>query len=221
MNRVAVIVSLLSLCCVGAVIAQSSERYLVEVFEYASDEPEKATGPVTWLASQINRAAERAHDNHPELNVLAKLSVQEIKDPYPASIEERANFWRDSTAVLLFFNGEMYFAEKPPKIVSNAYLGEDKGVFRGPMITVRSEMTAKSNAIFNNLHCALTLYALAMDASRMHANGTVIEGYLEEVTRIVGSSPVPVVSPVEEIRNTLVKATTDELDMLKRQHRSP
>jgi hypothetical protein len=211
-------ITLFNTCVASAVTAQSSERFLVEVFEYSSDRPERTREPVIFLASRIQRLAEEVCSGHQDLKTLRELEVRGMSDACPSSVDGRATFWSQSTKVLVFLNGELHYDEAPKKIISNAYLGEDKGSLVDPMVTVRSDMSGNCYSDFHDLHCAVILYGLAIDASRLNTDSAVVSQYLAEALNQL-KAPVRCASPSDEARIALRKAINDQLTTLQRRQK--
>ena len=212
--------ALFNACLISVGTGQSSQRTLIEVFDYSSDNPGNVDEPVKLLQSRIERLAEQTFKDHPNLETLQDLRVEGNPDPYPATIRTRADYWKNSTKVLAFLNGEIRHSEGSTKIVSNIYLGEDKGSLQGPMITVRTDWTIEKYSFFHDLHCAATLYALAIEAVRSQADRGVVSQYLAETKSLLGES-VSMPSAFESIRNDLLQAVTNQLMLLKQQGGGP
>jgi hypothetical protein len=146
------------------------------------------------------------------LTALADLQVEPSTDKVPASIREKAHFWKTSESVLEFLSGEIDRSVNPPVIVSDVYIGDDKGTLPSPLVTIRTEMTTTYYELSHELHCALTLYVLAMEADRLHADQGVVSQYLAAARSHLGESSSP---DTDEFKKSLAKAVQDKLDLLK------
>jgi hypothetical protein len=202
---------LLHWCLAFGTLAQAQERVRIIVFNYYSHEEGKPEQPVLFLQSRIERLIDQVYSVHPNLTALGNLEVKGSSDIVPASPRERADYWKNS-GVLEFFSGEVDHKSNPPVIVSDVYIGEDKGSLLYPTMTIRAEMTTEQYALFHDLHCALTLYLLAIDAERLHADSGVVSQYLAEARSLLGE-PAP--SDNDPIKKVLAQAVQDKLDMLK------
>jgi hypothetical protein len=211
MKNAAYATVLLYSCLTSATLAQVSERARIKVFDYYSHEEGKPEQPVLFLQSRIERLVEQVFSAHPSLTVLGDLKVEGGSDKVPGTLKERADFWKTS-GVLEFLTGEIDHKSNPPVIVSDVYIGEDKGSLLYPIVTIRSEMTTADYSLFHDLHCALTLYVLAMDADRLHADPGIVSQYLAEAKSLLGE-PGP--SDADGIKKALAQAVQDKLNMLK------
>jgi hypothetical protein len=214
-KRLSWIVALISTCVATATLAQDADpcRCVVKVFKYASDQPESVDQPDDMIGIRIGTMAESVFSANPSLSALANLKVIGVKDPYPSTIRDRAQFWNTAKEVLVFLNGELHYHQNPPKIVSNVYLGGDKGILVNPMITIQTEVTWEGNLGYD-LHCAVTLYALAMDASRLNSDNGVVSQYLAEALTRLKFKTASSSSTLEEMRNTLINIINNQLTTL-------
>ncbi len=207
-------ISLLCVCLVSVAIAQNSERFLIKIFTYgpADTEEQRVT---SHLQARLWRLRQQELSVNPKLTTLQKLTVEIDGHPIPNNPEA---LWKGNEAMLEFLTGEYYPDEK--KIVNDIYVGEDnKGFLQGPMITVRTEDTSEDYDLRNDLVCAVTLYALAMDGVRVRADSGVIAGYLGEAWSKLTLAPPGL--PLDENENTLREAVMRELEILKQNSRNP
>jgi hypothetical protein len=200
-------------CLAPSIYGQSQERVRIIVFPYSSHESDKPEQPAEYLQSRISRLVEQIFYGNENLKALANLSVEPAgtAEKMPHNVRDRADFWKN-TGVLEFLSGEVDRKIDPPVIVSDIYVGEDKGSLPSPLVTIRAEMTTTDYGLSHDLHCALTLYVLAMEADRLHADQGVVSQYLAEAKSVLGS---PDTSKIHETERMLAQAVQEKLDLLK------
>src|SRR6202011_5772495 len=107
-----------------------------------------------------------------------RLAVRPNTSPYPASLEDLDKFWSTNDKVLEVLEGTIF--SKTQLIQSVVYVGDLQGSLKNNQITIRTELTPEFYSSFRNLHFALTLYLLAMDAKRHNADESVTLQLLAE-----------------------------------------
>jgi hypothetical protein len=71
--------------------------------------------------------------------------------------------WNQDDLVLEIIDGFFLPKSNTTEMVSHVHLFDPKGSLKNPTLTIRTEMTASNYGGVRNLHCAVALYALAMD----------------------------------------------------------
>jgi hypothetical protein len=218
MNGLTFAFTLLYICLASVATAQNSERFLIKIFAYGPGSTEQL---VTFhLQARLRRLRSQVLSDYPKLTHMQKMTVEVAGHPLPDNPEAQTNLWKGDETMLEILSGEYYPNEKPPEIVSDIYMGEDKGLLQGSTITVRTKDTSENYELRNDLLCAVTLYALAIDAFRLQADHGVVSQYLAEAKSLLGE-PVSTASPSDRIKNDLLKAVTDQLTLLQQQGGGP
>lgn len=184
------------LCALGIVCitleTAADDRVFVELFPYASVGTANPTAVSTLLKDRFRRLAEQTSSAHPELARLDKVSVVDKTDPLPVSNEALANYWRGSPTTLQILSGSIS-SGNPGVLTSNIYLGDLQGSLTTRTINVQLLLTPKELRSFRDMHGALMLYALAMDAKAKQGARGVISQYLAEAESllkdVIKSSP--------------------------------
>jgi hypothetical protein len=162
---------------------------------------------------------------HKNLTALQNLTVTPVAFPCPDTNLKRAQMWKEKPELLAFLVGEIHSGQSSNQtliIISNIYLGEDKGCLKSPMITVEASLSDPDYAFFNDIHCALILYALASDAAHQGVSTDVISQYLAEAkSRLESTTSPPSTSPFFAVRNDLIKTVTDDLNRLQKSNANP
>jgi S1-C subfamily serine protease len=154
----------------------TTRRSVLEIFSYAVDGqgdpqfPFKRLKPIiadmmAYLAGKSDRP-----DNLAALRTIAKDS----EFPDPSELEKA---WRDSDDILEIVGGTLFAKSNPTIVASTVYLGNLKGSLGSTTTDVTTAVRAED---YGNLDtfCALTAYALAMEAKSQGSNKLEVEFYL-------------------------------------------
>jgi len=165
----------------------SAERTSIEIFSYASFNSSDQTAAVENLLRQkLEHLVEETISAHPELNGLSKLTIvsKNTQLPDPGNL---AAYWK-STRVLEILSGAI--TGSPPVVTSNVYLGDLRGSLTKSTVSVQIEINPREYRSYRDMHSALTLYALAMDAkTRNPQQQGVVSQYLAEAESLLKSIP--------------------------------
>jgi hypothetical protein len=185
------------------------ERTSIEIFSYASFNNSDQTAAVENLLRQkLEHLVEETISAHPELNGLSKLTIvsKNTQLPDPGNL---ATYWK-STHVLEILSGAI--TGSPPVVTSNVYLGDLRGSLAKSTLSVQIEINPKEYRSYRDMHSALTLYALAMDAkTRSPQQHGVVSQYLAEAESLLKSIPNP-----DENARALSDAVAKDLIALKK-----
>ena len=146
-----------------------------------------------------------APSGHPELSAIlsALKGVPEPRD-YPSG-DGLVQFW-NNPPVLEVLGGTLYAKATPTTMESLVYLGDLQGSLKSKAITISFEVKPKDYDSFRAVHCALALYALAMDAKARHASKNVINDLLAEARGLLPETA----ANTDEIQQELLKAVKQE-----------
>jgi hypothetical protein len=180
------------LCALGIVCmtlqtaADDRLRLFVEVFPYASVGAGHPADVNKLLKDRFRRLAEQTLSAHPELDRLNKVSVVDKTDPLPASAEALAKYWSASPTTLEILSGTISGnSGNPDVLTSNIYLGDLHGSLRMMTVNVQLLLTPKELRSFRDMHSALMLYALAMDAKAKQGPRGVVSQLLAEAESLL------------------------------------
>jgi hypothetical protein len=214
-----ILLSLIFIAPMVDLVAQDQQRTDIDVFPYAS-EGGTTNEVFPFLQNRINHIANQVYSGNRTLIALLNLRVNPITGTYPATIEKQQDLWKVEPKELAFLGGEVHHLTAGRRIIiSNVYLGGDKGLLPGPMIAIRVE--DDNYRSWKELHGALTLYALASDATRLGADPHIRHGYLSEAeSYLAGLMQLELPPPFNEQRSELYKAVKDDLTNVQRIIRS-
>jgi hypothetical protein len=174
-------------CALGIVCmtldSVADDRVFVELFPYASVGPANPANVTKLLKDRFRRLAEQTLSAHPELDRLNKVSVVDKTDPLPASAEALAKYWASSPTTLEILSGTI--SSNPDVLTSNIYLGDLQGSLKMRTVSVQLALTPKELRSFRDMHGALMLYALAMDAKAKQGPRGVVSQYLAEAESLL------------------------------------
>jgi hypothetical protein len=156
-------------------------RRVIELCDFLVDgPPEDKDGPLNFLTRKIHRLSERVLGDcsediskgqlSKELLNVGYLEVQK-SDRFPG-YKKMADFWHTNTSVLEIIEGNILTKKDPNEMSSDVHLFGLKGSLKEATITIPTEMTAANLASIEDLHCAVALYALAMDLKQRYASLT-------------------------------------------------
>ena len=180
-------------------------RFSIEVFKYALDGPGDAEEPVKILTTRFERFKQEGLPDHSELSsILKDLKVVKESGDYPSG-DDLADFW-NRPPVLEVLGGTLYTKNTPTMMESLVYLGELRGSLKSKAITISFEVKPKDYFSFRSVHCALALYALAMDANARHVQKNVINDLLSEARGLLPETA----ANADETRRELLNAVEQE-----------
>lgn len=202
-------VSCFAACAVGG------DRLSIQVFPHSvigsnieHDTVEKL------LRNKLELLAQQTVSAHPDLAQLRLVRVDSIKAPLPASSEALEAYWSNSPDALEVLSGAIF--SNPSVIASNVYLGDLQGSLDAKTISVRVALTPEEFFSYRDVHGALMLYALAMDAKRQKPQRGVISQYLAEAESLLRTVEQRPISGLDTAVKTLSEAISKELDKLKK-----
>lgn len=178
-----------ALLCVFGIVCitldtASGDRVFVELFPYASFGTANPTTVNKLLKDRLRRLAEQTSSAHPELARVDKVSVVDKTDPLPVSNEALAKYWRGSSSTLQILSGTIS-SGNPDVLTSNVYLGDLQGSLKTRTVNVQLLLTPQELRSFRDMHGALMLYALAMDAKAKQGPRGVVSQYLAEAESLL------------------------------------
>jgi S1-C subfamily serine protease len=148
-------------------------RRMIEVCDFSADVlTADKDEPLKILTRKITRLSERvladcsedlSKDNlSKDLLNVGKLEVQK-SDKHFSGFGKMADFWHNETLVLEIIDGNIVAKKEPSEMWSDVHLFGLKGSLKDATITIPTEMTGPNLGSVEDLHCAVALYALAMD----------------------------------------------------------
>jgi hypothetical protein len=178
-NKRTATATLALICIVGAAMA---ERMSIDIFSYVSVDSPDQGGLVQSLLRQkiINLAGEMRRANK-EVGELENLRVN-LRNAALPDLGDLVQYWK-STHALEILSGAIVTdkPDKPRVLTSNVYLGDLQGSLSKSTISVVIELTPEEYTSWRDMHVALTLYALAMDAkTRRPLPRGIVSQYLAE-----------------------------------------
>jgi hypothetical protein len=152
--------------------AQDQGRWVIEVCEFSVVGTADKETPAKILTRKITRLSERVLADCSNLSNdlvnVAKLEIQK-RDQFPG-FTQMADFWKNDHLVLEIIEGSIEAKTDPIEMWSDVHLFDLKGSLKEATITIPTEMTGPNLGAVEDLHCAVALYALAMDLKlRYHA----------------------------------------------------
>jgi hypothetical protein len=200
--------------CSVAIGVRADDRVFIELFPYASVNNADPTAVRKLLLDRLQRLAEETISANPQLGRLNKIKVIDKKDPLPGSPEDLANYWTNSRTTLEILSGSI--SNNPSFLTSNIYLGDLQGSLKTRTVTAQIPLTAEELRSYRDMHGALMLYALAMDAKRRHDDNGVVSQYLAETESLLRDLNQRTQSPIDADRRALSTAVAAEIALLKR-----
>jgi hypothetical protein len=232
MKRTAIPIAIFFISFASRVSAEFPGRWVIEVYDFSVDvaTADKEEG-ANILATKIKRLSEQVSPQCADLSSILvnvdKLEVQKRGKPF-LSFAQMDKFWHKDDTILEIIDGNMLAKKDPSEMWSDVHLFDLKGSLGEATITIPTEMTGPNFEPLGDLHCAVALYALAMDLKLRYASLTdskakklyiqIISRYLSQIPRYL-PPPKPAPSELEkrqeEESNTLWKAAQKELDWCK------
>jgi hypothetical protein len=207
--------SFFALLMVLGIAAGDDFRTDIDVFPYASDTGGVTSEAFNFLRNRINHMTDRLYSSNNQLIALRDVQVNPMTELYPDTMEKREGRWKKQKKELIFCGGEVHHPSSSRMIIiSNVYLGEDKGLLVGPMIAIRVD--DDDYRMWKELHGAVALYALASDAARIGADPQIRRGYLSEANSYLAElKNLQLPQPFDEQRDELFKAVQNDLNNVK------
>lgn len=206
---------LFALVLVSLIIGTAGDdRFFVEVFPYASVGNARPDDVTKLLKDKLRRLAEQTISAHPELDRLNKINVFDKKDPLPASGEALAKYWAGSPTTLEILSGVI--SSNPDVLTSNIYLGELQGSLKTRTVSVQIPLTPVELKSCRDMHGALMLYALAMDAKGNNQQRSIVLQYLAEAESLLKDIRQRATSPTDVGAESLSDAVAKEVSLLKK-----
>jgi hypothetical protein len=218
-----------------AASAQSQGRRVIELCDFLVDPPTADKDePMKVLTRKITRLSERVLTDcsvdlfKDQLLNVGKLEVQ--KSDRFSGFMEMADFWHKNTLVLEIIDGNISTKKDPSMMWSDVHLFGLKGSLKEATITIPTEMTGPNLGSVEDLHCAVALYALAMDLKLRYPSLTdnkekrryiaIISLYLAKIPGYLPPSAAnanELPKDQEQLSNELREAAVKELDWCKKE----
>lgn len=164
----------------------ADDRVFVELYPYALVGAANPTTVSTLLKNRFRLLAEQTSSAHPELARVDKVSVVDKTNPFPVSNEALEQYWRSSPTTLQILSGSISSGSGSPDVLtSSIYLGDLQGSLKTRTVNVQLVLTPKELRSFRDMHGALMLYALAMDAKAKKGARGVVSQYLAEAESLL------------------------------------
>jgi hypothetical protein len=236
MTKAAVLTIALYICFVIGVSAESSGRWFIEVYDFSVEvqgiDKEEAANVLT---NKIKRFSEQVvaqcSDLSKDLVNVDRLAVEKKGKPF-TSFRPMAEFWHKDVLVLEIIDGSIakYFSKvsSATTMLSDVHLFDLKGSLKEPTVTICTEMTGANLGPVGDLHCAVALYALAMDLKLRYLSvkdAKEKQSYISIINRYLGKIPEYLPQPKdapnemdkrqEELANQLLEAAQQELKWCK------
>jgi hypothetical protein len=199
MTKVNLLTATLYMFCVFAAFAQSPARRIIEVYSFmVVDGPGDKEQAANDLTNKIRRFSGKVLSDcpdlslHPNLINVGKLEVRKLGDP-TGSFEDMVDIWRKVNSVLEIISGTLSTKKDSTKMDSDVYLGDLKDSLKSETLTIHTEMTGSNLGPLQDLHCALALYALAMDLKHRYPlakDAKEKKIYIAIISRYLGQVPL-------------------------------
>jgi hypothetical protein len=193
--------------------ATGGERMSIEIFSYASFGSSDQTAAVENLLRQkIQHLVEETMSAHPELSELRNLTVVSKNTALP-DLGKLVEYWKSTHALEILSGG---ITGTPPVVTSNVYLGDLRGSLSKSTVSVEIIITPQEYRSYRDMHAALTLYALAMDAKTSNPQAqAMVSQYLAEAESLLKSIQQQSIAHSDQDVKDLVDAVRKEFQALK------
>ncbi len=189
------IIILFALYFVGSASGQRSPRTSIELFSYTSFDASDQTPEVeNLLVQKLQRLVGEIGSAHPDLAEQVKhLTVLNKKQrlPNPGNLE---TYWRGSKALEILSGGiteVLSGGVTEKRLTSNVYLGDLHGSLKTATVSFMIDIKPEEYRNYRDVHSALVLYALAMDAKGSSALRGAATQYLAEAESSINSVANP------------------------------
>jgi hypothetical protein len=186
---------LFALYFVSSASGQHSPRTSIELFSYTSfGASDQTTDVENLLKQKLRRLVDEVGSAHPDLaEQVKKLTVDHKQGllPDPVNLEIH---WKSSKALEILSGGITEvrsggITEK--RLTTNVYLGDLHGSLKTATVSFMIAITPEEYRRYRDVHSALVLYALAMDAKASSVLKGAATQYLAEAESSISSITNP------------------------------
>jgi hypothetical protein len=193
----------------------ADDRLLIELFPYASINNADPKSVAKLLRERLQHLAEQTVSANPQLKRLNEVKIIEKDEKYsplPASAEDLAVYWSNAHRTLEILFGDI----APAYLTSHVYLGDLNGSLKVRTLVAQISLTNDELRKWRDMHGALMLYALAMDAKNRNEDRGIIFQYLGETESLLKDVAERTVAGSDEDVRALSEAVTKEIQLQRK-----